>query len=276
MMLRSRVALAAIAPVAIALAACSSRSDAPTSPAERQPLDVGQLFAELSPPGMARVAAAMPIALPIPGTATAFGGATCPYVAASSSFVCAPTTANGLTVTLAYQLFDAAGHTQSAPDRSTTASLHAVSTVDGTLTLPASGAFAVGPLAIAGRQETTLTGLLGATHTVNGTSTTKLTGTLTVSGQATPMASTVTATTKDLVLPAPTTGSSAPPYPTSGTVTIDASVSAGAGTPAVTTHAQVTFDGTSTATVTFTVGGVTQRCTVNLATAAAPVCTAGR
>jgi hypothetical protein len=84
---------------------------------------------------------------------------------------------------------------------------------------------------------------------------------------------TTTQTMRDVVYPAATTG--APSYPTSGTVTIDGTSSFGTAAPAVTTHLVMTFNGTSTVTLTMSTGGSTERCTINLATQAPPVCTAG-
>ena len=259
--------------VAGALLAACSGSDGPTTPTSGDPVNVAQLFGELAPPG-ATNALLLSSGLSLPATSAA-NGASCPYDAASKSFVCAPVTSNGLTVTTSYQLLDAAGKPQDASaDRRTTAAMHTVSTISGTLTLPpGTGTTAAGPLTISGKQDMTLSGLLGSTHTLNGTATTTIHGTFTLGSGVTTLNSTTTQTMRDVVYPAATTG--APSYPTSGTVTIDGTSSFGTAAPALTTHLVMTFNGTSTVTLTMSTGGSTERCTINLATQAPPVCTAG-
>lgn len=268
-------ALAALTAAAL-LAACSSGSDDTTAPPSGQPLNVSQLYAELTVPGVSSAISLMAGSLPVPTISTSITGS-CPYDAASKSFVCTPSTSNGLTYAVSYTLLDAAGNAlNGSADRSTTAAMRTLTTVSGTLTLPAGtgGTASATALQISQRSDMTLSGLLGATHTVNGTSTATVGGTISLGGVSTALSSTTTQTTKDLVLPAASTAGT-PQYPTSGTVTVDASSTIGAGTPALATRAVMTFNGTSTATLTITSGGATQRCTVNLATQSPPACVAG-
>jgi hypothetical protein len=274
-----RITPVCIAAALVLAAACSSDdTSATTGPAPSQPVDVSQLLTEFSAPGLAAATGALPAALPVPVVTLAMTGTGCPYVASSQSFVCAPSTSNGLTFTLTYQLFDAAGKPQSQSDRSTAASMHLLSTVSGTLPVTASSgaASAAGPLTISQRQDMTLGGLLGPAHTLNGTSTSTLSGTFTLGGTSAPISMTATQTFKDVVYPATTTSApNAPVYPTSGTVTIDFASTGGAGALPGAERLQIQFNGTSTATLTITGGGATQRCTINLATQAPPVCAAG-
>jgi hypothetical protein len=263
---RSPLRLAALGVLAALAGACSS--DGPSAPpaGEVAPLDVGALLQETAVPAVPGVAAGVPFvapaAVPIPTS--------CPYDAASKSFVCPPTTSGGLTVSLAYTLLDAAGKPLAQADKNVVASIRTVSTAKGTITAPAESG-ASGTITVDQRQELTLSGLLTGTHRVDGTGTTKIDGTLTVGGLKVPLTSTMTQTVAGLVLP---TGAAAgkAPWPTAGTITVDATT-AGAGLPATTLRSQLTFNGTSTATLTITIGGVTQRCTVNLANPSQLTCT---
>ena len=274
MMPRFRRSPLALVVAGTVLAGCSG-SDAPTAPTAGEPVNVAQLFGELAPPG-ATNALLLSSGLSLPATSAAIG-ASCPYDAASKSFVCAPVTSSGLTVTTSYQLLDAAGKPQDASaDRRTTAAMHTVSTIAGTLTLPpGTGTTAAGPLTISGKQDMTLSGLLGSTHTLNGTATTTMRGTFTLGSAVTTLSTATTQTMRNVVYPAAAATASAPQYPTSGTITIDGTSTFGTATPAVTTHLEMTFNGTSTATLIMSTGGSTERCTINLATQAPPVCTAG-
>src|SRR4051812_43302837 len=85
------------------LAACSSGSDEPTTPSSGQPVNVAQLYGELTVPGLSSAVTLLPSTLPLPTTSIALTGS-CPYDAASKSFVCAPSTSNGVTYAVTYQL----------------------------------------------------------------------------------------------------------------------------------------------------------------------------
>jgi hypothetical protein len=244
-----------------ALGAC--KDEGPAAPGAGDPLDVARLLAEMSP---ASAAAGVPLA----GFAAVVGpqsGSGCEYQASSRSFVCAPATVSGLTVSVTYTLLDAAGNPQSRPDRATTAAVRGVTTVSGTTAVPG------GSVTISQRQESTLTGLLGASHTLNGTSKATLQLVPAVTGAAVtgaPVTATIDQTIANLVIPATSAGSGAASWPTSGTITSD--VASTVGGAATTTRIQIAFDGTSTASVTITSGGGVQRCRLNLATPSAPVC----
>lgn len=266
--LPARRALPLVASLAalVALAAgCSS--DAPSAPDQgaTATLDVGRLFGELTVPAVP-VAGALPFAAP-----TVSIPASCPYAAASQTFVCPPFTSGGLTVSLSYALLDAGGKSLSTPDRNAAASMRTVGTVAGTVTLPASSGPG-GTFTVSQRQELTLSGLLTSTHRLDGTSTARVDGTVTAGGATIPVSTTMTQTIAGLAYPAGA-AAGAQQWPASGTITVDATTSTGASA-AATTRMVMTFDGTSTVTLTLTSGGTTQRCTLNLASpGAAPSCT---
>ena len=121
-----------------------------------------------------------------------------------------------------------------------------------------------------GQQTLTLSGLLTGLHTLNGTSTLTLAGTFSDGTTSFPIDVTVTTSIANLVLPANTTPG-APIWPTSGTVTVQASGTI-ADIPTGTQKLTMIFDGTSTVDVTVTGNGISKSCKVDLATATDPVC----
>lgn len=250
------VALGALA----ALAACSG--DEPSAPQEGATLDVSALLGEMSSlpavavPGAAGLAPFTAVRLP----------SGCAYVATSQSFVCPPVTQDGLTVNVAYTLLDAAGRPLAQADPKATAAMRTVTTAKGTITPPA-GSGVTGTMTVDQRQEMTLGGLLTGVHRLDGTGSMKLDGTVTVGTTRTTLALGSQQTVAGLLLPA-----AGARWPTGGTIRSETTTGAISGA-ATTVRTEMTFDGTSTATLTITVGGVTQRCTVNLASpAATPVC----
>jgi hypothetical protein len=171
---------------------------------------------------------------------------------------------NGLTVTQSFVLLDASGAPQSAFSRTGTAAVRTSTKLTGTLA--ASG----GSLTVDQSQELTLSGLLTGVHVLNGTS---LAHVVSAGGGGTPAPFTATTKTTiaNLVLPVPRAGGQ-PSWPTSGTITLDMMTQLSALGGPVTTHSVITFDGTSKVVVTFDEGGVLERCTIDLAGKAAPVC----
>jgi hypothetical protein len=263
-------ALAALA----ALAGCSS--DGPQAPSAIAPLDVAPLLAEATPPSLP----AMPeLVMAAPYDAAGVGArvgvragavpTSCPYDAASRSFVCAPVTRDGLTVTFAYTLLDAAGQPLAQPDRNVVASLRTVATVAGTITPPAGAAggplAGAGTLTVAHRQEMALSGLLAGPHRLDGTGSTKVEGRVRVGALTIPTTTTLAEAVEGLVLPEGGTGATgAVRWPIAGTLTIDATTAVGPA-PALAARVQMAFEGAGKATITTTIGGVTRRCTVDLA-----------
>ncbi|MEP6730009.1 MAG: hypothetical protein ABJE10_05200 [bacterium] len=241
------------------ISACSS--DKSVAPTPREPATLSQVLSEMALPSFAEMSVGLPnvpsqaLATPIPSN--------CSYAAASSAFVCATVTVTGLTITQSYTLLDASGRPQSAFDPATTASVHLLNSVTGTFTSEGNN------LTIDASQDLTLSGLLGDSHILNGTNTVKLNGTSTIASTVTPVSTNATLTIANLVVPKSTAGASA--YPTSGTLTSDATTKIGSAV-ALTTHVQVTFNGTSKVPVTVTIGGFTTHCTVDLSNTTAAAC----
>jgi hypothetical protein len=122
------------------------------------------------------------------------------------------------------------------------------------------------------RQETTLRGLLTDTHLLDGTTTATMRLTPPPGTTSPPVTVTLTETTASLALPA-SSAAGGMVWPKAGTITMDLSSAVGSAA-ASTVRTQIVFDGTGTASVTITVGGVTQHCTVNLAApSSVPSCT---
>jgi hypothetical protein len=240
--------LAAFATIVALAAACSDS----TGPTTEQPADLSQVLAELQPSTLAPLASqlssvpAAAITAPVPSS--------CSYDGASKSFVCPNVSVTGVTVSRSFTLLDATGAPQTAFDRTTTAAVRMKSTFAGTVT---SGTTT---LAIDQQQELTLSGLLTGVHTLNGTALGHASGSIGTGSTAIPIATTTSTTITNLVLPRSSSGSQ---WPQSGTIAATIT-DAGFGTP-LTTSVSITFNGTSTAQVTVTAGGITMTSTVDLA-----------
>jgi hypothetical protein len=161
-------------------------------------------------------------------------------------------------ITRGFTLLDAAGNTQQSYDRTTTAAIRTVLTAIGTIT---SGTTT---LNVDQRQTMTLSGLLTGVHTLNGTSVSKLNGTVTGGGipTATAISSTQTLTATEVVLPSNAPGAS--PYPASGVLRMVGDTKVGV-VPAVPSEFVLTFNGTRSVPVSITVAGITRQCTLDLA-----------
>lgn len=241
-----RVRFIALAMIGVAAAACS---DSPTGPGSRT-LDLSSLLAEMSPSSVSSATAfAMSRAGPLSVVTPAFDPGQCTYTAASGFFVCPTLTTDGLTVTRMYRLIDAAGNSQLALDAQTSA-IETKMTVKGTPISPSQFSTG-GPMTIDGSSDMTLSGIGTDKHTLNGVSTTTLSGSFDVNGTSVPIRSTVVQTTTNLVLPNAKAGQR---WPQSGTMAFDETsnfLSTSLNTPE-TTHLVMTFNGTSIVTVTIT------------------------
>ena len=257
-MLRFRVGFAAIA---LAAAASACGSDSSTGP-NGTPATLDQTLAELSLPALSAGGAAF---VDVGNDVPALLASRCPYTAAAQSFVCTPVSSSGLTVNQSFTLLSASGAKQSAFDAATTAAASAKTTISGNVN--ESGT----TLAVNGQQEITLSGLLGGTHTLNGSSSLTLKGNIFDGTSTFPVDLTVSSTIANLVLPANTT-SGAAIWPLSGTITVQASGSVG-GVSIGTVKDTISFTGTSTVNITSVGPGGTQSCKVDLAApGATPSC----
>ena len=256
-MLRFRVGLAALA-LAIVASACGS--DASTGP-NSTPATLDQTLAELSIPALNAAGASF---VDVGDDVPALLASRCPYTAAAQSFVCAPVSASGLTVNQSFTLLSTSGAKQSAFDPASTAAANAKTTIAGNIN--DSGT----TLAIAGQQDITLSGLLGGTHSLNGSSNLTLKGNFSDGTSTFPVDLAISSTIANVVLPANTTPGAAI-WPLSGSITVQVSGSVG-GLSVGTVKDTITFTGTSTVNITSTASGVTQNCKVDLATGAAASC----
>jgi len=252
--------LAGLLLVVIATACGSDSSVAPNDSGDQNTshATLEQALSELTLPVLAAAGGSVTTTIPV---GLALGTGRCAYTAASQSFVCPPATASGVTIKQSFTLLTASGAKQSAFDHSTTASVKANTSVAGTIV--EDGA----TLTIDSQQELTLSGLLAGPHALDGTSTTRLSGTF--FGDA-PIDVQITGSISSLVLP-PNTAVGAQVWPTAGTIVV-ASSGTFADLPPFTSRLTLTFNGTSTVTLTITENGFSQTCQHDLAKPGLPAC----
>lgn len=248
MSLPSRVHLAALAALFAFAGACSDS----TGPSNVQPANLNEVLGELQPSSLAPAVAIM-APVPVPSFSAPVPSS-CTYDSASKSFVCPNVTVSGITASRSFTLLDANGTPQTAFDRASTAAVRMKTAFAGTVTSRGS------TLAVDQKQDVTLSGLLTGVHTLNGTSLTHTAGSIVTGSAPLPIDMTMSATITNLVLPRSSTGSQ---WPQSGTIAATIT-DAGLGA-AFTTSTTMVFNGTSTVTVTTTVGGVTTTSTIDLA-----------
>jgi hypothetical protein len=269
MMSKRRVLLGSAAMAAMALAGCSSSES--TGPSSGNTLDLSALISEMAY-GTGSVAAASAVGgLPVAATPPVVPSS-CQYSAATQGFNCATLNADGLTISATFYLLDAAGHFQSQADASTTDALRTVTDVNGTVKLDQS--VGTGSMTLVNHQDVTLSGLLSGTHVLNGTATSHADLTLTAPSA---MHTVVDGKSVTVNVTLPKSGATNH-WPTSGTITTDATTATQLGSQSVTgtTHSVLTFNGSSTVTVTTTISAgstsFSTTCKVDLAGASAPVC----
>jgi len=245
-MRRPRLTRVAALLLAVAASACS---DSPTGPGSEVQLDA--VLAEMS------LESIVPASVSVGAPVGLMGGPrtdSCSYSASVQSFVCAPVTRDGMTMTHEYMLLAANGQPQSAFDRATTDAVRTTSTMTGTLAFE--GFASAGSSTIDSRQTMTLSGLLTGTHVLDGLHVMKMASTY---GELGTHRSTFTTLTEGLVLPERRSGG----YPKSGSITTTiASDDALLGLdPYV---MKMVFNGTNIVNVTFTQGSYTRQCTIDL------------
>ncbi len=237
------------------LAGCGGDSSVSTT---STPVDLAQVFNELSLPAISgATSAAAGMSGP---TAPLRGGVPtgCSYAIASQAFVCAPVTANGITITQSYSLLNASGGALSFFEPTSLAAVRVQSTITGTETTGGDS------FTIDGRQDRTLSGLQTSKHTLNGTTTTNLSGTFGAGAftpSAEPFTMTIKSTTTDLVIPA---NADAKTYPASGTIALEQTMTLRTLAP-FTTRIVLTFNGTSNVKITIDGIAVSGCSTIDLA-----------
>ena len=261
--IRSAFAVLAGASLAATLAACGS--DSSVSPTGGN-LDVAALVASSS--GANYNAGARSLAtLPNTNVTPSIDPALCPFSTANQDFECAPVTRNGLTLKTAYSLLDGSGHSLSQPVAASVASIHTVIDVNGTTTVAVGNASTA--ITLNSHSDHTLSGLLGTTRLLNGTSTEHDTTATTIGGSTTHTAIDATTTTASLQIP-----QAAGEWPATGTITSDVKTKStlAVGELSTTIRAVTTFNGTSIVTTALTIGGHTTTCKVDLSGKVAPAC----
>lgn len=247
MSLPSRVHLAALAAALAFAGACSDS----TGPSSVQPANLSDVLGEMQPSSLAPAVAIMgPVSVP---SFSAPVPSSCSYDSASKSFVCPNVTVSGITASRSFTLLDATGTAQTAFDPTSTAAVRMKATFAGTV---ASGGTT---LVVDEKQDVTLSGLLTGVHTLNGTSLMHTTGSAAAGSAPVPVDMTMSATITNLVLPRSSAGNQ---WPQSGTIAATIT-DTGLGT-AFTMMVTMTFNGTSTVTMTTTVGGLTTTSTIDL------------
>lgn len=232
------------------ISACSS--DSSVAP-NRQPASLDQAWREMTLPLL--TGAGSLSGIPAPSIAATLPSS-CSYSASTQSFACPSVTVSGLTITRSYTLLDASGRSQPAFDAATTASVRAKTTTVGTINSEGTS------LTIDQTQELTLSGLLTGTHTLDGTSTAQVTGTVKSGLITSTVASAVTTSIVKLVVSSAAAGATA--YPASGTITVDV-VTTTDNALSTTVHFQMTFNGTSKVSVVISSALATTHCTLDLA-----------
>ena len=267
---KTRILFASVLAPTVLIAGC--RSSDSTGPSSGHTLDLSSLIGEM---GIASVGAA--------GTASGavgIGGvgmptmppvvpSSCQYSASIQGFTCATFTSNGITVDATFFLLDAAGHFQSQPDAATTAAIRTVTDLKGTMSLDQVGG--TGSMTLSNHQDMTLSGLLTDTHVLNGSATSHSDITLSAP-------SSLHGVTDSKTVTANVAMSKSSRWPTSGTITTDATTTSQFGSQSVTgtTHSVLTFNGSSivTMTTTITAGSspFSTTCKIDLSGASVPVC----
>lgn len=256
--------------VLTALAGCSDSSTGPHT-LKPTPVDVSALVTAASNGSFSGVARSL-VLLPA-FIASPINTGDCPYSSKDQAFVCTPVVRNGITSKTAYQLLDASGHPLSTVGALTLAAVRVITDIDGTTSLVSSTSGTVSTTTLHSHADNTLSGLLTTQHTLNGLTTERDTLSSVFSGLATKLAISATTTVASLDIP-----TAAGAFPAAGTITSDASTSEslGSGAPFTSSsHAVVTFNGTSVVTIVLGAGTAVQHCSLDLAHASNFACTPG-
>ena len=201
------------------------------------------------------------VSVPIPDGSSA---SSCAYDSATQFFVCAPITANGITLSRQFQLMDASGAKLSTIDPLLIASIRSIIDVEGTHTMAATNAPTI---QIDRHEDATLSGIQSTNRVLNGTATQQVTGT----GSFLMLSIDETSATTNLILPS----SPDQKYPLGGTIVTNGTLTSAvsAGTTTTPYQGEISFDGTSIMTVKLTTNGSTSTCKVNLANSGSRTCT---
>lgn len=258
--MRSRPSVTLVVVIAALAASCSDSSTGPSNPGTP---DVAELLGEMSLSSVAGPAASgVPVAGAFVSSGPPIGPSACAFSSTTGAFTCPTVTLNGLTFTRTYWLLDGAGQPQSKPDAST-ASIRTLTTVKGTLTVALPELSPTRSLDVDRTEDMTLSGIRTTHRTLNGTATSKTSGTVTNNGETLTSRTESTERVVNLVLPDRRSGQR---WPT-GKIIVDATSMAtrnGQQSFTSTTHTEITYNGTSLVTITVTSGFGTHTCTIDL------------
>ena len=187
--------------------------------------------------------------------------ASCAFSPAAESFVCPTAKASGLMINQSFTLLTASGTTQSAFG-ATTESVRSNTVVAGSVA--EDGA----TLSVDAEEQLTLSGLVTGTHSISGTGTAHLVGTL---FEGSDLEIFMSSSITKLVITA-SYAAGGQRWPVSGTIVVETSASL-TGFPTSITRLTLMFNGTSKVNVTVTEDGFTRTCQRDLATSTeAPAC----
>lgn len=203
----------------------------------------------------------------VPGaTAPAFDPSVCTYSSSDNGFTCPSKTASGVNFQLKYFLFNSAGVAMSAYDPATTDRLRTVWDATGTFTTTGATPATV---QLNHHSDLTLTGLLGTSRTLNGTSSDHDIVDTGSGASAVHAVVDVSSASTNLALPA-TSGE----FPTSGLLSSDITIASTAGvlSSSNSLRATLAFNGTRFALLTVSTSLGVQACTIDLTGGTAPRC----
>jgi hypothetical protein len=250
--------------IAASLLAVACSSDNMTSPKAAKPLDLAPILAKVSFGGLGSAAARRAA-----GPAGAMGSTStppvpgdCGYSPISRSFICPPVTVDGITFTWTFTLYDDAGNPQSQPDANSTASIRVISTTKGTFTPPDSGGGS-SSVTVDRRDDMTMSGLNADHLTLNGTSVSRLDGTVRSGGATQTYSLAQTDHVVNVVLPPPSANAF---WPLSGQIQSDLLATSGSGSQAraIPVRLVLTFNGSGIVDLKVTVNGTTYTCLLDL------------
>jgi hypothetical protein len=240
--------------LALAVLANACGSDSSTGPSN-QAATLDQALSEFSIPA---ISAANTAFFDAGASAPALLLSRCAFAAGSQSFVCTPFSANGVTINQSFTLLSASGAAQPAFVAGATDAVRADQTMAGNISGGGTS------LSVDATQELTLSGLISGPHTLDGTSTTKLKGTIADIFGSKSLDATLATTITNLVLPARSAVSpGAQVWPASGTIVVQSTGTVGTASIG-TTQITMTFSGTSIVNVSRTGPGGSQICKMDL------------
>lgn len=249
------------------LAFAASCSDSSTSPSVHDSASLNAAIAQTTYGDASTYSSARALT-GLPGAASpTFDPSTCTYSSSDNGFTCPSKTVSGVTFGLKYYLYDANDVALDSYSATTTAKLRTVFDAVGSFTTGTGASAAT--VGLNHHSDMTLTGLLGTTRTLNGTSRDRDTVVTTNGGAEVRATLDATGTATNVVLPA-----AAGQYPASGMLATDLTGTTTSNNLSTTASLRgtLTFNGTNFATFTLSSGAGTTACIIDLSGSTAPRC----